>query len=367
MRQTDTICRLGGDEFIVLLTEIVDDYAIGEIAEKLLLAVALDYQIDTHKLNITASIGISVYPTDGVTVDELTKNADSAMYDAKAAGRNSYKFYTQEMSTRVAAQIELEKDLQKALSNNEFVLYYQPKVSLKTGEIVGMEALIRWLRPQGGLIAPDLFIPVAEEMGLIKLIGKWVLNEACKQNKKWQDAGLPVIPIAINVSTVELRQKGYKQEVTKALLQTGLSPECLELEVTESVAIEANLDVIEELNYLQNMGVRLSIDDFGTGYSSLSYLKRLPFNTIKIDKSFIRDIESDKNDQAIIIAIINMSRSLNLTVIAEGVEKKTQLDFLVKNNCNEVQGYYFSKPVTPIEFEKLLADGFPRISTQIEN
>lgn len=361
LRQTDTICRLGGDEFIVLLTEIVEDYAIAEIAEKLLLAVALDYQIDIHKLNITASIGISVYPTDGVTVDALTKNADSAMYHAKAAGRNSYKFYTEEMSTRVAAQIELEKDLQKALSNNEFVLYYQPKVSLKTGEIVGIEALIRWLRPQGGLIAPDLFIPVAEETGLIKLIGKWVLNEACKQNKKWQDAGLPIIPIAINVSTVELRQKGYKQEVSKALLQTGLSPECLELEVTESVAIEANFDVIEELYYLQNMGVRLSIDDFGTGYSSLSYSKRLPFNSIKIDKSFIRDIESDKNDQAIIIAIINMSRSLNLTVIAEGVEKKTQLDFLVKNNCNEVQGYYFSKPVTAIEFEKLLADGFSGI------
>lgn len=355
LRNTDTISRQGGDEFIILLSEVADDYAPAEIAEKLLAITRECYEIGAHKVYISASIGISVYPDDGETADILTRNADAAMYHAKSSGRNNYKFYTAEMSARVAAQIELENSLQKALTHNEFVLFYQPKISLVTGAIIGAEALIRWQHSEWGLITPDLFIPVAEESGLINSIGKWVLREACQQNRAWQDAGLCPIPIAINVSTAELRQRGYKQEVTKTLLQTGLSAEYLELEITESIAIEGQTDAISELNTLREMGVKISIDDFGTGYSSLSYLKLLPIDTIKIDKSFIRDIGIDQNDAAIVTAIIKMSQSLNLTVIAEGVETVEQINFLKIQNCDEVQGFYYSKPVTAVEFARLLA------------
>ena len=355
LRNTDTISRQGGDEFIILLSEVADDYAPAEIAEKLLAITRECYEIGAHKVYISASIGISVYPDDGETADILTRNADAAMYHAKSSGRNNYKFYTAEMSARVAAQIELENSLQKALTHNEFVLFYQPKISLVTGAIIGAEALIRWQHSEWGLITPDLFIPVAEESGLINSIGKWVLREACQQNRAWQDAGLCPIPIAINVSTAELRQRGYKQEVTKTLLQTGLSAEYLELEITESIAIEGQTDAISELNTLREMGVKISIDDFGTGYSSLSYLKLLPIDTIKIDKSFIRDIGIDQNDAAIVTAIIKMSQSLNLTVIAEDVETVEQINFLKIQNCDEVQGFYYSKPVTAVEFARLLA------------
>jgi len=355
LRDTDTISRQGGDEFIILLSEIADDYAPAEVAEKLLAATALIHEIGTHELHVSASIGISVYPNDGETTDALTKNADAAMYHAKKLGRNNYQFFTAEMSERVAAQVELENNLQKALSQNEFILLYQPKVSIKTGKIVGAEALIRWQHPEWGLMTPDRFISVAEDSGLIKSIGKWVLREACNQNRAWQNAGLRAIPIAINVSAVELRQQGYMQEVTKTLLQSGIAPELLELEITESIAIEEQAEALSELNALSEMGVRLSVDDFGTGYSSLSYLKRLPVNTIKIDKSFIRDIGLDQNDAAIIMAIIKMSQSLNLTVIAEGVETEEQLRFLKAQDCDEIQGYYFKKPIPADEFATLLA------------
>lgn len=355
IRASDTLSRQGGDEFVVLLPELKDDTVTAEIAQKILTAIKDPINIANHELYITASIGIAVYPDDGDSVDVLTRNADAAMYHAKNSGRNNYQFFTKEMSARVAAQLTMENSLQKAISNNELLLFYQPKVSIKTGKIIGAEALIRWMHPQWGMMMPDRFIKIAEESGLIKGIGHWVLREACTQNKKWQDAGLPEIPIAINVSVVELNHAHFTQEVIKVLLQTGLQPYNLELEVTESVAIQSEVNVIHDLNKLKEMGVRLSVDDFGTGYSSLSYLKLLPVNTIKIDKSFIRDIQIDANDAAIVTAIIKMSQSLGLTVIAEGVETQAQLEFLKSHDCDEMQGYLFSRPVPADEFAALLA------------
>ncbi|WP_223261137.1 putative bifunctional diguanylate cyclase/phosphodiesterase [Methylophilus medardicus] len=355
IRASDTLSRLGGDEFVVLLPELNDDAVPAEIAQKILTVLKDPVNIAGHELFITASIGIAVYPDDGQSEDVLTRHADAAMYHAKNSGRNNYQFFTHEMSERVAAQLMLENSLQKAISNNELHLFYQPKVSINTGKIIGAEALIRWMHPQWGMMMPDRFIKVAEESGLIKGIGLWVLREACTQNKKWQAAGLPEIPIAINVSVVELHHANFMQEVVKVLLQTGLHPHHLELEVTESVAIQSEVTVIQDLNKLKEMGVRLSVDDFGTGYSSLSYLKLLPVNTIKIDKSFIRDIQVDANDAAIVNAIIKMSQSLGLTVIAEGVETEAQLAFLKSHNCDEMQGYLFSRPLPADEFAALLA------------
>jgi diguanylate cyclase (GGDEF)-like protein/PAS domain S-box-containing protein len=355
IRASDTLSRQGGDEFVVLLPELNDDTVPAEIAQKILSAIKDPINIANHELYITASIGIAVYPDDGDSVDVLTRHADAAMYHAKNSGRNNYQFFTREMSARVAAQLTMENSLQKAISNNELLLFYQPKVSIKTGKIIGAEALIRWSHPEWGLMMPDRFIKIAEESGLIKGIGHWVLREACTQNKKWQDSGLPEIPIAINVSVVELHHAHFTQEVMKVLLQTGLQPYNLELEVTESVAFQSEATVIHDLNKLKEMGVRLSVDDFGTGYSSLSYLKLLPVNTIKIDKSFIRDIQIDINDAAIVTAIIKMSQSLGLTVIAEGVETQAQLEFLKSHDCDEMQGYLFSRPLPADEFEALLA------------
>lgn len=355
IRASDTLSRQGGDEFVVLLPELTDDAVPAEIAQKILFSIKDPISIANHELFITASIGIAVYPDDGDNVDVLTRHADAAMYHAKNSGRNNYQFFTKEMSARVAAQLTMENSLQKAISNNELLLFYQPKVSIKTGKIIGAEALIRWVHPQWGMMMPDRFIKIAEDSGLIRDIGHWVLREACTQNKKWQDSGLPEIPIAINVSVVELHHAHFTQEVTKVLLQTGLQPYHLELEVTESVAIQSEVTVINDLNKLKEMGVRLSVDDFGTGYSSLSYLKLLPVNTIKIDKSFIRDIQVDANDAAIVTAIIKMSQSLGLTVIAEGVETQAQLEFLQSHDCDEMQGYLFSRPLPADEFAALLA------------
>jgi len=354
LRTSDTISRQGGDEFIILLPEIADDYAPAEIAEKLLATTVKIFSIDSHELNISLSIGIAIYPDDGTNAEMLTKNADTAMYHAKGAGRNNYQFFANEMTQRVAEQLSLENSLQKAISNQEFKLVYQPKVSLTTGKIIGVEALLRWQHPDWGLISPDRFIPVAEDSGLIKRIGNWVLHEACTQNVAWQKIGLPALPVAVNLSVVELRQPNFLQQVTRTLLQTGMEPQLLELEVTESIAIQGMADAIEWLNKLRNMGVKLSIDDFGTGYSSLSYLKRLPVDTIKIDKSFVRDITTDPYDAAIIKAIISMSHSLKLNVIAEGVETTEQLSFLQEHECDQMQGYLFSRPIPADEIVNLL-------------
>lgn len=355
IRSTDTISRQGGDEFVILLSEVDGPMAPAEIAQKLLSATNGDFKIGGHELKVSASIGISIYPEDGNSADILMRNADAAMYYAKGLGRNNYQFFTKELSTKIADQVALENRLRKAASQHEFVLMYQPKLSLRTGRIVGAEALIRWQHPENGLIAPNIFIPTAEDTGLIKVIGQWVLSEACRQNKAWQAAGLRAIPVAINVSAVELRFSGFLNQVSKALLQSGLSAEFLELEVTETVAIHGDSEGIRDLISLKDLGVRLSIDDFGTGFSSLSYLKRLPIDTIKIDKSFIRDIKTDANDAAIITAIIKMSHSLNFKVIAEGVETADQLAYLKQYDCDEMQGYYFSKPLTAEAFAALLS------------
>lgn len=357
LRNTDTISRQGGDEFVILLPEIIDNYAAAEIAEKLLSVTKNSFDIDLHELHITVSIGIAVYPEDGKTADVLTKNADAAMYHAKSVGRNNYQFFDAQMTQRVAEKLSLENSLQKAIEKNELVLFYQPKVLIETGKIIGVEALLRWRHPEWGIISPDRFIPVAEESGLIIPIGHWVLREACRQNRAWQEMGLPAIPVAVNLSVLELNQPTFLKDVTSILLQSGMSPNHLEFEVTESIAIQQYTEVIGWLQTLKEMGVRLSIDDFGTGYSSLAYLKLLPIDNIKIDKSFIRDIGIDANDAAIVTAIINMSHSLKLAVIAEGVETKEQLNFLKEHQCDEVQGYLFSRPVPADEFAELLIQG----------
>lgn len=354
LRGSDTISRQGGDEFIILLPEIKDGFVAAEIAQKILETTKKPLMINEHEIFVSGSVGIAIYPDDANNVDDLIKNADAAMYHAKNSGRNNFQFFTQQMSERVAIQLSLENNLKRAIANQEFVLYYQPKLSIQTGEIVSAEALIRWRNPGLGLVMPDRFIPVAEDSGLIKSIGEWVLFSVCNQIRAWQDASLSLIPVAINVSAVELRQTGYMQQVAKILLQTGVSPEFLELEVTERIAIEGHAEGIKDLTELNELGIKISVDDFGTGYSSLSYLKRLPISTIKIDKSFIRDINIDANDEAIVIAIIKMAQSLGLKVIAEGVETQQQLDFLKRYDCDEAQGYLFSPPVSAEAFAKLL-------------
>lgn len=354
LRNMDTISRQGGDEFVILLTEFDSPATPVTIANKLLEATSGAFQIGTHELNVSASIGISMYPEDGDSADALMKNADAAMYYAKSLGRNNFQFFTKQLSAKIAEQVELENSLLRAVNQHEFKLVYQPKILLKTGEIVGAEALIRWHHPEKGLVSPDIFIPIAEDTGLIKMIGKWVLSEACEQNKRWQKAGLPAIPVAINVSTIELKQTNYLQQVSKVLMQSGLDAQFLELEVTETVAIDGDEDGVRELLALRELGVKLSIDDFGTGYSSLSYLKRLPVDNVKIDKSFVRDIQSDANDAAIVTAIIKMSHSLHFSVIAEGVETQAQLQFLKEAECDEIQGYFISHPLSAEDFAMLL-------------
>lgn len=355
LRSSDTISRQGGDEFIILLPEMNDHFAPAEVAEKLLIAASAPYAVGTHDIRATVSIGIAVYPDDGEDADTLTKNADSAMYHAKAIGRNNYQFFTRLMNERVNQLIEMEYSLRQAVERCEFQMYYQPKIDIATGRIMGAEALLRWQHPAWGMVSPDRFISIAENTGLIHPIGMWVLREVCRQNLAWQQAGLRAIPISINISNVQLRQKNFLQEVTQCVMLSGLSPHYLEVEITESVAIEGEKQAIEWLNTLKNMGMGVSIDDFGTGYSSLSYLKMLPVDTVKIDKSFIRDIGIDPDDATIISAIISMSHGLQLKVIAEGVETEEQLAFLQSNGCDEYQGYLASPPVPPEEFARFLS------------
>lgn len=355
LRGSDTISRQGGDEFIILLPEMNDHFAPAEVAEKLLIAASAPYEVGVHDIRATVSIGIAVYPDDGEDADTLTKSADSAMYHAKAIGRNNYQFFTRLMNERVNQLTEMEHSLRQAVERGEFMVCYQPKIDIATGRIIGAEALLRWQHPEWGMISPDRFISIAENTGLIHPIGMWVLREVCRQNLAWQQAGLRAIPISINVSNVQLRQKNFLQEVTQCVMLSGLLPNYLEFEITESVAIEGEKQAIDWLNTLKNMGMGVSIDDFGTGYSSLSYLKMLPVDTVKIDKSFIRDINIDPDDATIISAIISMSHGLQLKVIAEGVETEEQLAFLQSNGCDEYQGYLASPPVPPEEFARFLS------------
>ncbi|MGD0404045.1 MAG: EAL domain-containing protein [Candidatus Acidiferrales bacterium] len=357
VRGSDTVSRQGGDEFAILLTEIshADDAAI--CAQKILLSLNEEYFIQDRSLRINGSIGISVYPQDGEDADTLIKNADMAMYHAKERGRSNFQFFAPEMNTKAVARRTLETGLQRALKRGEFVLHYQPRVNLATSEITGVEALIRWRQPEQGLVPPADFIPIAEECGLIVQIGRWALREACTQARAWQHAGLPVVPLAVNVSAVEFRNKAFVAGVRDILAETGLEAKNLELELTEGVLMDDAKSTVRVLDDLKKMGICLAVDDFGTGYSSLSYLRQFPIDVLKIDRSFIHQITSNHDDSMIIGAIVSMGRSLKHLVVAEGIETQEQRAFLQAQHCAEGQGYLFSRPLDAAQFAHLLSSG----------
>jgi diguanylate cyclase (GGDEF)-like protein/PAS domain S-box-containing protein len=360
VRASDTVSRQGGDEFVILLSEVARAQDAAVSAEKILLAVRTPHHIDQHDLHLTASIGIVTYPDDGIDAETLMKNADFAMYHAKDSGRNNYQFFKPDMNERAVERQSLEVDLRLALEERQFVLHYQPKMSLETGAIMGVEALVRWHHPQRGLVPPVQFIPVAEECGVIVPIGRWVLREACRQTRAWMDAGLPRIRIAVNVSTVELREKDFVAAVRVILTETGLEPRFLELELTETFLMQDAKATAAVLQALKNLGVKLALDDFGTGYSSLSHLKRFPIDTLKIDQSFVRDLATDADDASIVSAVISMGESLHIRVVAEGVETREQLTFLQEHSCPEGQGYYFSRPVLAGQLTQLLGNNLAK-------
>ncbi len=363
VRKSDTVSRQGGDEFVVLLSEIKQPSDAGITARKILAGVTASHKIELQSLQLMASIGLSTYPEDGQDAESLLKNADTAMYEGKKRGPNNYQFFDQDMNTRIIERQRTEADLRGALEHQEFVLHYQPKINLQTGKITGAEALIRWLRPDRGLVSPLQFIPIAEESGHILVIGQWVLREACRQAQAWIDSGLHATPVAVNVSSLEFRSEGFLDSLRAILKETRLDPRYLELELTESVLMQHAESSALVLGALKSIGVRLAVDDFGTGYSSLSYLKRFPIDCLKIDQSFVRDIATDTDDATIVSAVITMSKSLRHCVIAEGVETEEQLTFLQAYGCDEAQGYYFSKPVVAHQFGKLLETGIAPFAT----
>ena len=345
VRDVDTVARLGGDEFVVVLREIRDTDDVDPIARKIQNVLREPFRLDLHQLTVTPSIGVSLYPEDGGNLDTLMKNADSAMYAAKQAGRDACVFFAPSMNAGALERLAMENSLRNALQRDEFELHFQPRVNLNTSRIVGFEALIRWRHPELGDVSPTQFIPLAEETGLIVPIGAWVLTAACRQNRIWQDLGLPPVPIAVNLSSRQFRQSNIKQTVLEALASSELDGAFLELELTESVVMENPETSAEILNELKQTGLKLSIDDFGTGYSSLTYLKRFPLDTLKIDQSFVRDLVVDPDDAAIVSAVISMAHDLDLEVVAEGVETQEQMRFLRGRQCDEAQGYLFGRPV----------------------
>ncbi len=357
VRGSDTVSRQGGDEFVVLLSEAEqwEDAAI--VATRMLHAVAETHSIDQRDLHITTSIGVSVYPDDGRDAETLIKNADTAMYQAKENGRQSFQFFKPAMNVRAVERQSIEESLRRALERDEFVIHYQPKIDLRTGTITGAEALIRWTHPERGLVSPAQFIPIAEDSGLILPIGRWVLRGACLQARGWVEAGLPAMTMAVNVSSMEVRAKDFTQGVFEILEDTGLDPQVLELELTESVLMRHADSAASILQALRERGVHVAVDDFGTGYSSLSYLRRFPIDALKIDQSFVSQISADGGDTSIVTAVISMAHSLKLRVIAEGVETLEQLTFLQGLACDEAQGYFFSRPVPAAQFARLLQTG----------
>jgi diguanylate cyclase (GGDEF)-like protein/PAS domain S-box-containing protein len=357
VRGSDTVSRQGGDEFVVLLSEVAQSEDAAISALRLLQAVAEPHSINAHDLHVTTSIGVSVYPDDGLDAETLIKNADTAMYQAKENGRQSYQFFKPSMNVRAVERQSIEESLRRAMERDEFSLHYQPKINLARGEITGAEALLRWTHPVRGPVSPAQFIPVAEDCGLILPIGKWVLREACKQARTWQNAGLAMGTIAVNISAMEFRDDKFLDGVFEALNDTGLDPKNLELELTESVLMRRAEATESILKTLRAKGIQVAVDDFGTGYSSLSYLRRLPIDALKIDQSFVRQITTDPDETTIVTAVIGMGRSLKLRVVAEGVETQQQLAFLQQHECDEAQGYYFSRPVIPQQFAKLLQLG----------
>ena len=359
VRGSDTVSRQGGDEFVVLLTEVGQSEDAAITARRMLQTVAEAHSVDQHDLHVTTSIGVSVFPDDGMDAETLIKNADTAMYQAKENGRQSYQFFKPAMNVRAVERQSIEESLRRALEREEFMVHYQPKVNLRTGDISGAEALIRWNHPTRGMVPPGDFIPIAEDCGLILPIGNWILREACKQARTWMDAGLPLTTMAVNISAMEFRDDDFLDGVFNILEETGLDPRSLELELTESVLMKRAESTQSILKALRASGVQLAVDDFGTGYSSLSYLRKFPIDALKIDQSFIRQITTAPDETTIVTAVISMGRSLKLRVIAEGVESQEELAFLQAHQCDEAQGYYFSRPVLPEQFAKLLANGIP--------
>lgn len=354
LRESDIVARMGGDEFVAILPEMEDDSYSTVVAKKILAAVAQPFTLVGQEFRITVSIGISIYPHDGLDEQTLTKNADVAMYQAKQEGKNNYQFYSDKMNANSLERLALESGLRHALENNEFELHYQAKRDTQSGQITGMEALLRWQHKDLGTVAPLKFIPVAEESGLIVPIGKWVLRTACEQNVQWQKQGLPPLSIAVNLTERQFLDENLIRDLTKILKETKMAPDLLELEITESLLMHDVNKTLGILTQLKNMGVLIAIDDFGTGYSSLATLKQFPLNTIKIDRSFIRDVAKSPGDKALTEAIIAMGRALSLTVVAQGVETKAQADYLRRKDCDEFQGFYFYKPVPASEVPDLL-------------
>jgi EAL domain-containing protein (putative c-di-GMP-specific phosphodiesterase class I) len=335
-----------------LLQEVSDTIGAARAATQLLTSIAEPYFIDGHEVHITGSIGISICPDDCEDADTIIKHSDAAMYQAKMQGRNKYQFFTRCINERAVRRFALEGSLRRALARDESALHYQPKVNIASGEVIGAEALLRWPARNKELASPSQFIPIAEESGLIIPIGEWVLRRACQQNRDWQAAGYDPISIAVNVSAVQFKEKNFLEMVCRILDETGLDPQYLELELTESVTMQEIESTVSLLESLKQMGVTLAIDDFGTGYSSLSYLKRFPIDTLKVDRSFVQDITTDPDGAAITCAIISMAKSLKKKVVAEGVETFEQFEFLRKQGCDEIQGYYFSSPLSAEDFER---------------
>ncbi|MHC8324196.1 putative bifunctional diguanylate cyclase/phosphodiesterase [Pseudomonas sp. GB2N2] len=354
VRESDSVFRYGSDEFVLILADIRHPQQTRGIAEKVLTAISAPQHIAGHDLSVTASVGISIYPNDGFDAIELIKKAETAMRNIKEIGPNDFSFFIDEMNQRARDLQSIETGIRLGLERNEFVLHYQPKLDLRNGQVVGAEALIRWQKPGHGLVYPSDFISVAEDSGLIVPLSKWVLAQACRQACAWQAAGLPKICMSVNMSAIDFRQRDFVDGIEKILEQTGLEPALLELEITEGVLMQNIETTVTALTRLKTLGIRLAIDDFGTGYSSLSYLRRFPIDVLKIDQSFIRGLSNDNNDAALVSAIISLGRSLNLTIIAEGVETLEQLDFLKAHQCEEGQGYFFSKAVEPDAFARYL-------------
>jgi diguanylate cyclase (GGDEF)-like protein/PAS domain S-box-containing protein len=354
-REFDTVARLGGDEFVLLINGQGEPDSVGAVMERMLEVISQPWRsAGQGEFEVTCSIGVALYPDDGADAETLLKHADSAMYRAKEHGRNNFQFFTNELNRTMKERLELESNLRRALDRGQFELLYQPRLDMSSRELTGCEALIRWQLPGRGAIGPSSFIPIAEETGLIAPIGRWVLQTACAQNKAWQDAGFKPCVVSVNVSPRQFRRDDFAQTITEVLEQTKLEPQWLEIELTENMVMHDGEHMVEMLRAIKRLGVQIAVDDFGTGYSSLSYLKRFPVNRLKVDRSFVKDIATDPDSAAIVRTIIALGHNLNLKVVAEGVETEEQIAFLAANACDELQGYYFSKPVSGWRFRKLL-------------
>jgi diguanylate cyclase (GGDEF)-like protein len=354
LREIDTVARIGGDEFIIILSSVNDREDISRLSDKILKSLIIPFELREHELFITTSLGICVYPDDGHDTEDILKKADIAMYHSKAMGRNNVQFYNNNMDQNASRRFVISNSLRRGLEQKEFRVHYQPKVDITSGRIIAMEALVRWQHPELGLLSPGEFIQLAEENGLIMQLGEWVLREACLQNVRWQSEGIMDLRVAVNLSGYQLQHSALLATIRNVLKDTGMSPDYLELEITESVIMQNADFAVSILSTLTDLGIHISIDDFGTGYSSLAHLKRFSVNTLKIDKSFVRDVDLSSTDAAIATAIIAMGNSLKLNVIAEGVETQSQYDFLKFNNCDQVQGFLFCRPLPADELFELL-------------